>query len=138
MDEGDKLPGEAAPKAPGKPWWCLTCNLRVLMTGADWGRRTVHLATGLEEGPGGDDGPGDTHTAIPTDQSPEIREEAAKVKAEFGKWFHVAAGDADVRAWLRAEFQPPGVIIPATYYGKDTDELRPQLRAALAVSGVQP
>lgn len=131
---------EAAPEAGGSGWWCRTCDLPVRVTGGGGGlgpefRRTFHLATGQEEGPGSADGADGRHIAVPTDQSPGLRAEAAKVRTEFGEWFHVTTGFGRVRVWIRQEFLPPGVILPETYYGRDADELRPQLTAALPPAG---
>jgi hypothetical protein len=128
--EGDT---EAAPQAP-TGWWCKTCDEPVRLTGGGLIRRAVHLATGLEAGPADSEGPDGKHIAVPTDQSPEIRAEAAKVSEEFGKWYLVATGFGQVRAWMRPELLPVGAI-PGTYYGRDAGELRPQLRAVLTLPG---
>lgn len=126
--------GKAAAQAAGTGWWCKACDEQVRLTGGGLVRKAAHRSTGLEEGPGSPDGSDGKHIAVPTDQSPEIRAEAAEVREEFGQWFLVATGFDQVRAWMRPELLPVGTI-PGTYYGRDAGELRCQLRAVLTLPG---
>ena len=121
----------AIPQAAGIPFWCKTCGQPVQLTGGGGivpeYRKALHLATGTEEGPGGEGG---SHIAVPTDLSPVLRAEADALREEFGAYVAVSLRFGLPRATWRPDRRPPGAAdVPIT--APNCQELRARLKTVI-------
>jgi hypothetical protein len=130
--------GKAAPPQAATGYWCKLCKEPVRLRGPGPDplmKKPVHAATGSEIGPGyGEDGL-DSHAVLLTDEDPVLRMVANQIKAEF-PLCAASARLGTVTVTLQRRYLAAGATA-VPYKGRSAEELRPQLRAALAVAGIE-